>query len=229
VRAGQVLREWWQKYVGGELRSPSAIVQAARAENPDFARASDRFFGVPDDDGKGFDTPTRLVAPSIFWAAGYLDNAMRADWAQVDPRLMRWAALFQEYARKRGVPLYVHSALRDEATQNALAASGRSKAVYPLSPHNIGEAVDIVHGVFHWDLTPAEWKWLHVIGRLALDRVNSTLKRDDKLQLVWGGTFETLYDPAHWEIKDFRQRRRKLAPSTPVHMMPRAILNMLRA
>lgn len=221
MKPGQVLTKWWQDYVAGRLRTPQAIVSASRAECP---LPPTRPFEAPDD-GPVWDAPRRLKAPGFFGCEGYLKQSRRADWAHCDPRLTLWAMRFVENARKRDIPLYVHTALRSEAEQAKVKASGNSNARYPRSPHNIGEAVDIVHGVFHWNMTPDEWKLLHTLGRLTLDRVNATLKADDKLDLTWGGDFKSLYDPAHWEITSFRSRLRRLPPATPVHHSPREYLS----
>lgn len=220
---GQSVRRWWQLYVLGRLTTPQDLYQAALAESPDDALSSDRFFGVPPDVDL-WDAPRRLSAPSQFTSKRYLLQGDRADWQHCDPRLMRWAALFVEYARKRGIPLFVHSAFRTKAEQAALVARGVSRAAYPRSPHNLGEAVDIVHSVFAWDMSPQEWALLHVLGLLALDRINAMLPKDRKLNLTWGGSFKGLYDPAHWEITDFRLRIREVSPLAPLRLTPRAIL-----
>lgn len=227
MKPGQVLTGWWQQYVAGRLKTPQDIYHAARNENPDAARSSDRFFGIPAD--VNWDAPKRLSAPSVFLSETYLRQGHKADWQSVDARLMRWAALFVEYARKRDVPLYIHCAYRGEAEQERVNAAGRSNAHYPCSAHNIGEAVDIVHSVFYWDMSPQEWRMLHVLGLRALDRVNSTLTNDQKLDLTWGGDFKRLYDPAHWEIADYRSRLRRLREADPVRYTPRAILARYRA
>lgn len=223
MHVGQVLQAWWQNYVLGRYKTPQDIFLAAASETPDNALPSDRFLSTPDDTAL-WDVPQRLQASSRFLTAGYLSQSERADWRHCDPRLMRWAALFIEYARKRRIPLYVHTALRDEAAQNAAFDAGNSKLRYPKGAHNIGEAVDIVHSVYHWNLTRDEWAFLNVLGNLALARVNSTLKTADKLQLVWGGSFKSLYDPAHYEVADYRKRTRRLLSGAPIHRTPRAIL-----
>ena len=225
MQPGQRLTRWWQDYVAGFLRTPQQIVQAAHAENPD---PPSRFVSIPELPEGAWNVPKRLAAPNFLGSTGYLSQMERADWAEVDERLKYWAALFVEYARKRGIPLYVHAARRGRAEQDKLKAQGRSRAAYGKSAHNIGEAVDIVHGLFHWDLLPQEWQMLHVLGRLALDRVNAQLPKDRKLELTWGGTFKSIYDPAHWEITDFRQRASKIAHmghAPPLRQTPRAILN----
>ncbi len=222
MKPGQYIARWFQQYVLGGF-TPQDIFLVSRAENPDVAFASDRFFGIPLDVDR-WDAPRRLSAPSVFTGEPYLRQGHLADWQHVDLRIMRWSALFIEYARKRAIPLYVHSAFRTEAEQVALIARGVTRAPYPRSPHNIGCAVDIVHSVFHWDLTSREWQLLHVLGLLALDRINSTLPVSAKLELIWGGSFKGLYDPAHWEITDFRSRIERLPVGLPIRSTPRAIL-----
>lgn len=194
----------------------------ANAPDPD-----PRFFGPPDDIPGVWNAPERLKAPNFISSTGHLSQWDRADWAYVDLRLAYWAALFQEAARKRGIPLYVHCALRDKATQDAHYAKGTSKVRYPHSAHNIGEAVDIVHGLYHWDMSRQEWALLGVLGKLALERVNAQLPKDRKLHLTWGGDWQSFWDPAHWEISDYRARTRVLPPHEPMRRTPRYLLNHL--
>lgn len=214
---------WWQEYVLGAFKTPQDLVVAARAENPDPAQAVDRFFESPED-GPLWDVPERLTARNFITLSGYLSQQERANWLHADPRLRYWAASFVIAARKRGIPLYVHTCLRDKLEQNRAFDRGTSKARYPQSAHNIGEAVDIVHGVFHWEMTRLEWDYIYTLGRFTLDRVNASLKKADKLHLTWGGDFKSLWDPAHWEITDFRDRRRELAEGPALHLTPDAIV-----
>ena len=226
MKPGQTLYRWWQEYVLGRLSTPQDLYRAALFENPDPARASDRFFGGLAEVAH-WEAPWRLLAPVFMKSEAFLRQGGRADWQHCDARLMRWAALFQEYARKRQIPLYVHTAFRSEAEQAKVGAGGHSKVTFPNSAHNIGEAVDVVHSVFHWDLTRAEWSMLHTLGLLALDRVNADLPKALKLRLVWGGDWK-FYDPAHWEIQDYRTRTRRLPLGEPVRLMPRAILRLAK-
>lgn len=239
MKSGQRLTRWWQEYVLGQLTTPRHIFRSALSEIPDQAQASDRFFTEPTD-GPFWVAPERLKAPSYWYAPGYLTQCDKADWQQVDRRLMRWSAIFIELARKRGIPLYTHCAFRTEAEQAKASSGGNSKAAYPRSAHNIGEAVDIVHGVYHWTMTEKEWSLLHVLGLRALDLVNAqllakpsknkdgTFNNDAKLSLTWGGTFKGLYDPAHWEITDYRNRIQRLPVGSPVRYTPRKILGDIK-
>lgn len=215
--------KWWQDYVSGRLRTPQQIYSAAWGENPDKAQAADRFFGVPDP-GPVWDAPLRLSAPNFMRSEAAMKQRYRANWAHADPRLMVFAATLIHMAGRRNIPLYVHTALRSKADQDAAKAKGNSKAAYGRSAHNIGEAVDIVHGVFHWDMNRQEWDLLHALGRLAEAHVNASLKRDNKLALTWGGNFRSLYDPAHWEVSDYRARLTMPPPVEPVRLSPDDIL-----
>lgn len=228
MKPGQVITKWWQDYVVGRLRTPQSIVAAAHAENPDPARGSLRFFVDGEDDYEAWNVPERLRAAAFILGEAHLVQGKRADWQHCDRRLMRWSAVFVELARMRGIPLYVHCAFRTEAEQAKVNASGNSKAGYPRSPHNIGEAVDIVHGVYHWNLTRQEWAFLAVLGWRALDLVNRDLKKVDQLQLTWGGSFKSIWDPAHWEVTDYRARIKRLPVGPPVRMMPRKVLSTVR-
>lgn len=228
MKPGQRITEWWQQYVAGAFHRPRDLRRAALRDTPDPAQASVRFFDDPVDTGASWDIPERLRAPVFMMTDAYLSQMMRADFQFADQRLMRWAAVFIEMARKRGIPLYVHAATRTEADQAKAVSGGRSRTPYPRSAHNIGEAVDIVHGVYHWTLTKQEWAFLHVLGQRALDRVNADLPKARKLALTWGGDFKGLYDPAHWEISDYRARIRRLPLGPPVRMTPRGILSKIK-
>lgn len=228
MKAGQLLTSWWQEYVLGRLRSPQDLVRASRLHQPDPARASERFFTEPVD-GPRFEAPRRLQAPLFILTEPSLRQWDKADWQYVDERLLRWSAVFTELARKRGVPLYTQCAFRGEAEQDNAVLNGNSKTRYPRSAHNIGEAVDIVHGVYHWTLTKEEWSFLHVLGLRALDLVNAGLKKPEQLQLNWGGddgspSDRFRWDPAHWEITDYRSRVRRLPVGLPLRYTPRSVL-----
>lgn len=212
---------WWQDYLAGRLTTPQQIYNASLAEYSVRAghNVMDRWLLNFDTSDNQWRAPEALKAPGHFKTAAWLKQIKRANYLYCDPRLMVWASTLVHMAMKRDIPLYVHTALRDADEQNKLKAQGNSKAVYPHSAHNIGEAVDIVHGTVHWNMTEQEWRMIGVLGNLALDRVNSNLSRDHKLKLEWGGKW-TFYDPAHWEVSDYRSRTRILPKGEPVHLTP---------
>ena len=230
MKPGQRLTRWWQEYVLGRLRTPQALVAAARAENPD--RFEDRFTKVPTDNEQ-WDTPQRLRAEAFLRSERYGSQQLRADWQQCDPRMRLLAAKIVLRAQALGIPLYVHSAFRTKAEQDELVRRGVTKVSYPRSAHNIGEAFDLVHGVFHWELTKREWLFLHHLGQDELRKLNAKLPKDGKLYVNWGGDDGTpadtfRWDPAHWERLDYRDRNRKMPVAVPVHMSPKVTVGLLR-
>jgi hypothetical protein len=88
--------------------------------------------------------------------------------------------------------------LRDEKRQNDLYEQGRSKAKGGNSPHQFGCAVDIVHATRYWQLSKKEWDIIGSIGK--------EIARKRHLKLDWGGDWD-FYDPAHWQLKNWRIRK----------------------
>jgi len=209
---------WWSRYISGAIKNPKQLMEASRqtAEAED-APFTERFLNM--DVLPQVHTPARLVAPSIMTAEHVLRYHQRADWQHTTKDIQRFAASFVETLRKRGVPVYVHSAFRTEAEQLALVKRGVSKARYPRAPHCMGEAVDIVHARYHWEMTINEWAILGKIGHEVADRLS--------LPIRWGGDWK-FYDPAHWEIADWRDRVRHIQSGDPIRQTPRQLKAKLR-
>lgn len=230
MKPGQVITQWWQEYVLGRLRSPQDIIRAARAEAPD--RYEDRFTTEPQETDV-WDIPERLKAEAFIRSEAYARQSMRADWQQVDHRLRQFAARVCIAARARGIPVYVHSAFRTKDEQSALLDRRVTKVGWPRSAHNIGEAVDIVHGVYHWELRKDEWLFIHHLAQEVLRKMNAGVPKEKRLHLNWGGDDGTngdtfRWDPAHWEIYDYRTRLRALPEGVPVFMSPARIASLYR-
>lgn len=177
-------------------------------------RRARRFFGCDKQDqlarflGSVEDSP-RFLAPqrlrehkTFFTDEMVLRQHERADWQHVDPRMMEFAAAFLLTLRKKGVPAFAHSAFRTRDEQNALYAQGRSLARWPKGAHCQGKAVDIVHARYAWQLTGQEWAYFGKVGQDVAEKLN--------LKVAWGGLWTDFYDPAHWELSDWRANIRKL-------------------
>jgi hypothetical protein len=108
----------------------------------------------------------------------------------------------------RGMPYYAHCFFRSGHEQNKLKAAGVSNAYAGQSAHQYGCAVDIVHSFDHWDRPEKEWM---IIGTIGLE-----VARKMNLKVVWGGDWDgdgdfydnRLFDPAHWELKNWRDYKR---------------------
>ncbi|MBX8785568.1 M15 family metallopeptidase, partial [Ochrobactrum sp. GRS2] len=63
-----------------------------------------------------------------------------------------------------------------------------------------GMAVDIIHGTKAYDLDRKAWSLLSHIGK--------EISVQAGIPVTWGGDWK-FYDPAHWELKNWKALREK--------------------
>lgn len=127
----------------------------------------------------------------------YTGQQARADRSLADLDILDFESRLISRFKKLGVPLFAHAVQRSDADQDALFRGGLSKAKAGESPHNHGMAVDIVHSTKAWDLSRKQWS---IVGH-----VGSEVAAALGIKLVWGGSW-AFYDPAHWELRNWRER-----------------------
>lgn len=147
-----------------------------------------------------------------FTSVRYLRLHERANWNGTDPRMMWFAGTLIRKLRERGFPFYVHTAYRSPALQRQLKQAGHSQV--RSGPHQRGAAVDVVHGFFHWNLDENMWLYVGLLGE--------HIARQNSLPIEWGGRWK-FYDPAHWQLKDWRSMP-TISDFTEVKMTPTAAL-----
>ncbi|QCS37056.1 hypothetical protein [Tortoise microvirus 46] len=134
--------------------------------------------------------------PAFVAGRKYAEQQLRAERLGAHPVILKFAPAFIKECAKYGVPMFAHEYVRSAERQMKLRALGNSKARAGQSPHQYGMAVDIVHGVHGWNLDRKQWAVLGLIGK-------EVARRQD-VKLTWGGDWK-FYDPAHWEIADWKQ------------------------
>ena len=117
----------------------------------------------------------------------------------VHPEIILFRDAFEKALYKRGIPFKTFELYRSPERQQRLLKNGVTRAGPGQSPHQYGMAVDEVHATRFWDLTRKEWDLIGAIGKEAARRV--------KVKVEWGGDFRTIYDPAHWQLEGWRERR----------------------
>ena len=143
-----------------------------------------------------------LRRPDFFNTEAYRKQKYRANWTGVDVDLRAWCNAFLRELDMYGIPAFAHNAMRTDAEQLALFKKGVSK-ISGRGAHGNGQAVDIIHSTLAWDgMTSKDWKLFGDMGKDIAARRN--------FRLTWGGDFRSFYDPAHWEITDWRNRKPKL-------------------
>lgn len=162
------------------------------------------------------DKPERVVPPEGDKCAselrGMIDRSFllserhkgqhnRADRSRGHPTLLEFERVLIKRFAKLGVPMFAHCVYRNDVEQQSLYARGLSKAKPGQSAHNHGLAVDIVHGTKAWDLTRKQWDLVGHVGK----EVAASLG----IKVEWGGDW-SFYDPAHWELANWRDIGRSL-------------------
>lgn len=95
-----------------------------------------------------------------------------------------------------GYPAHIFEHYREASRQELLYARGRSKARAWQSPHQYGEAVDIVHPDLFWEVSPEYWEALASCVRVVAAKFDVELNHGHH----WKFT-----DSAHVELRDWRE------------------------
>lgn len=121
------------------------------------------------------------------------------DYSRVHPDIRRFHARMIRELNNRKIPFFPFEFYRSPERQETLKKQGVSRATAGKSPHQYGCAVDLVSVTRYWDLTRKEWSVIGAMGKEIARKMN--------IKIVWGGDFATLYDPAHWELENWRDYR----------------------
>lgn len=180
------LRRVVQRLLRRRLRPPSRVRRLAGAVAP-----------PPRLPASHQDAAQNLVEPLAFGSTAW-KRWKPPDLDGVDPVFSEFVRALLKELQKRNLPFVAHEMTRDRERQNALFKQGVSRARWGASAHNFGMGADIVHYVRLWDLTPKEWAIVGLVGK--------EVARKRQIAIVWGGDW-SFYDPAHWELVDWKVRK----------------------
>jgi len=148
------------------------------------------------------------IEPDQFTATYLLKLHDRANWWGTDPKLMYFYARLHAAMKKQGFPIYCHTAYRSPELQRTLMKQGYSKV--SSGAHQRGAAIDVVHAYYNWD---ASKEWFDLLGTIGME-----IAASEGIKIRWGGDWdgdgtpvwkdadEQFYDPAHFEMADWRSR-----------------------
>ncbi len=128
----------------------------------------------------------------------YRDRVIRCSREGAHPDIIDFEQQFRKALAARGYPFYAFEFYRSDERQDQLYRQGVTKAQHGQSPHNWGCAVDIIHLRKLWDLSEKEWAIIGALGK--------EVARKRNIKITWGGDWD-FYDPAHWELRDWRSYR----------------------
>lgn len=204
---------------GWRLESPRALLRRAREwylarTLPDFPPYED----IPQLESFNADVARYKVNPAWFTSADALALHQRADYTGADPVLLEFTQKLFLQLRKRGFPVYVHTCWRSPELQLRLFNEGNS--TLRSGAHQRSAAVDIVHAHYHWNATAAAWRYIGLVGE--------HIVRQNAYPIVWGGRWVSFPDPAHWELKGWRQLPVVSEHSIPLRGAPAALVRLQR-
>lgn len=149
----------------------------------------------------------------------YMKLHYRADYkgAPMELRLFVWR--YMRALRKRGLPFYVHTCYRPPSEQEALKKQGFS--TLSSGAHQRSCAVDIVSAVDHWEIPDDLWIYVGTLGEsIARDTAFGEGLDRKPLKIEWGGRFKSLYDPAHFQLSDWKRRPVIHEAQPPLRLQP---------
>lgn len=136
------------------------------------------------------------VHSAELYSTHMLHQYERADWTEVPEPLQDFAFAFYRRMQRYQLPMYAHTVYRSPAVQLDLVRRGYSRIT--SGAHQRSAAVDFVHGVKHWDIPEREfWNFVGTQGK-EVARIHS-------IPIEWGGDWPNFWDPAHWQLANWRE------------------------
>ena len=145
--------------------------------------------------GPGYDDALRAMVDRDFLRSQkHQEQHARANRSGVHPWLLQFEPLLIKRMAALGVPLWCHTAVRTAEQQLREFEEGDSGL--RDGPHVHGLALDIVHGAKAWSLTRKQWDLIGHVGK--------EICRQRGFALEWGGDWRSPWDPAHWQVADWK-------------------------
>lgn len=128
--------------------------------------------------------------------ARFKEQQERARTFGAHDEIVEFGRKFVRRFQKLYIPMFAHCIMRTPEEQDALFVQGFSKLRGRDGAHVNGCAIDLIHGVRGWELARKEWDLVGHVGYEVAQQMG--------LKLQWGGEWHSPYDPAHWELLDWR-------------------------
>ncbi|WP_137934845.1 M15 family metallopeptidase [Mesorhizobium comanense] len=190
-----------------KIREAVARLNARQSYRPDhrIRRAPERVITPPvtsnedQEDGSLRQSLAAIADRQFCLGVKYSEQQMRADRDGAHPDIIEFGRLLVKRMRRLDVPMFESTMWRTMDDQQSAYVLGHSNAKPGQSAHNYGCAVDVIHGVKGWNLSRQEWS---IIGH-----VGKELAAQRGFKLTWGGDWQRLWDPAHWELTEWRSNK----------------------
>jgi hypothetical protein len=126
----------------------------------------------------------------------YTDQQARAKREGAHPDILEFERVFIKRLRKLNLPFYAFCVVRSRDEQRAAYVTGVSRMRGDRAYPHMKWAVDIIHCTKGWELSRKQWE---IVGHIGMETAAQL-----GIKVVWGANFTNLYDPAHWELAEWR-------------------------
>lgn len=147
-----------------------------------------------------------LVDRDFLDSRKYEEQQWRADRKNAHLLIVEFEKRFIKRLRELGVPAFCHAMVRTRADQKKAFDGGFSTkdGAEPYAHEHC--AVDIIHSKYGWNMSREHW--------LIFGHVGKEVAKLLGIDITWGGDWKSKRwpdgDPAHWELKDWRERNNEV-------------------
>jgi len=132
----------------------------------------------------------------------YEAQQWRAERENAHLLIVEFEQAFVKRCKVLGIPMFSHCVVRTRKMQQEVYAKGLSKNDGSKAYAHQHCAADIVHSKYAWNMNKDQWKLLGHIGK--------EVAHLHGIAIVWGGDWKDPYDPAHWELAQWRERAKEV-------------------
>lgn len=132
----------------------------------------------------------------------YQEQQWRAVRENAHLLILEFEKAFVKRCRKLSIPMFAHTVVRTKKMQQQVFKEGHSNNDGSKEYAHQHCAADIVHSRYGWNLNKDQWKLLGHIGK--------EVAHMHGIAITWGGDWKNPYDPAHWELAQWRERAKEV-------------------
>lgn len=159
----------------------------------------------PKEDDSKYGALMRAMQDSAFCrSTKFSEQQARANRQGAHADIIEFERVFIRKLRTYNLPFYCHTMVRTRQDQRSAYARGVSRIRGDHAFPHEKWAGDFIHGTKGWDLSRKQWE---IVGHIGLE-VAAALN----IKIVWGGNFSSLYDPAHFELAEWRKYAAERSP-----------------
>lgn len=185
-----------------DKRHPQNLLDRLRAEARELGDADTGEASRDSVPGDMRDALVALKDAAFLQHPTYQKQQWRANRDGAHLLILDFEKAFIKRCAELGIPMFAPTVVRTRTMQKVVFRQGLSLTDGEGDYAHQHCAADIVHSKFAWNITRDQWKLLGHIGK--------EVAKVRGIAIVWGGDWRKPYDPAHWELAQWRERAKEV-------------------